>query len=186
MYRSSVPWLDGEGKVLDYLHRARDRGVLFDVGHGGGSFVFRNAAPAIEQGFYPDSISTDLHTGSMNDEMMDMVTTMSKFLAMGMSLADVIRLSTTGPANVIRHPELGHLSVGADADVAVLNLLSGHFGYADVSGGKLEGYKRLVCEMTLKSGEVVWDWNGRMGVDYRQMGKNYGIREVDDIVVPES
>ena len=120
----------------------------------------------------------------MNDEMMDMVTTMSKFLAMGMSLVDVVRLSTTGPANVIRHPELGHLTVGAVADVAVLNKLSGRFGYADVSGGKLEGDQRLICEMTLKDGKVVYDWNGRMGVDYREMGDSYGIREVDDIVVP--
>ena len=186
MYRSSVPWLDADKRVLDYLYKARGRGVRFDVGHGGGSFVFRNAVPAIEQGFYPDSISTDLHTGSMNDEMMDMVTTMSKFLAMGMSLADVVRLSTTGPANVIRHPELGHLSVGAAADVAVLNLQSGRFGYVDVSGGKLDGDQRLICEMTLKDGKVVYDWNGRMGVDYRELGDGYGIRDVDDIVVPES
>jgi len=184
MYRSSVPWLDKDGKVLKYLHEARDRGVLFDVGHGGGSFVFRNAAPAVAQGFYPDSISTDLHTGSMNDEMMDMVTTMSKFLAMGISLFDVIRLSTTSAANVINHSELGHLSVGAVADIAVLNLMSGKFGYCDVSGGKLEGNERLMCEMTLKDGKVVYDWNGRMGIDYRDLGDSYGIRDVDDIVYP--
>ena len=79
MYRSSVPWLDENGKVLNYLHEARRRGILFDVGHGAGSFVFRNAVPAVAQGFYPDSISTDLHTTSMNGEMIDMVTTMSKF-----------------------------------------------------------------------------------------------------------
>ena len=184
MYRSSVPWLDKDGNVLKYLYEARERGVLFDVGHGGGSFVFRNAAPAVAQGFYPDSISTDLHTGSMNDEMMDMVTTMSKFLAMGMSLNEVIRLSTTSAANVIHHSELGHLSVGAVADVAVLNLLKGSFGYVDVSGGKLDGNERLICEMTLKDGEVVYDWNGRMGTDYREMGDSYGIREADEIVYP--
>jgi dihydroorotase len=186
MYRSSVPWLDQDGQVLTYLHEARARGVLFDVGHGGGSFVFRNAVPAIEQGFYPDSISTDLHTGSMNDEMMDMTTTMSKFLAMGMPLQDVIRLSTIGPANVIRHPELGHLSVGAVADLAVLNLVSGQFGYCDVSGGKLVGDSRLMCEMTVKDGRVVFDWNGRMGTDYRELGDDYGIRAVDEIIVPEA
>ena len=157
MYRASVPWLDENGKVLNYHHQARERGILFDVGHGAGSFVFRNAVPAVAQGFYPDSISTDLHTTSMNGEMIDMVTTMSKFLAMGMSLADVIRLSTIRAAQVINHPELGHLSVGAVADVAALKLLSGSFGYADVSGGRLEGTQRLTCEMTLKDGEIVYD-----------------------------
>ncbi len=186
MYRASVPWVDGDGVLLDYLHKARERGVIFDVGHGGGSFVFRNAVPSIEQGFYPDSISTDLHTGSMNGAMMDMTTLMSKFLAMGMPLAEVIRASTTNPANEINHPELGHLTVGAVADVAVLNLMQGRFGYVDVRGGRLEGDGRLVCEMTFKDGRVVWDWNGRMGVDYRQMGATYGLRDVDHVVLPES
>ena len=186
MYRASVPWMDENGKVLNYHHQARERGILFDVGHGAGSFVFRNAVPAVAQGFYPDSISTDLHTTSMNGEMIDMVTTMSKFLAMDMSLADVVRLSTIGAAQVIHHPELGHLSVGAVADVAVLKLLSGTFGYADVSGGKLEGTQRLTCEMTLKDGEIVFDWNARAAVDYREMGDRYGLRDVDHIVIPES
>ncbi len=186
MYRASVPWLDENGKVPNYLHQARERGILFDVGHGAGSFVFRNAVPAVAQGFYPDSISTDLHTTSMNGEMIDMVTTMSKFLAMGMSLADVVRLSTIGAAQVINHPELGHLSVGAVADVAVLKVLSGRFGYADVSGGKLQGNQRLTCEMTLKDGEVVYDWNARAALDYREMGDRYGLRDVDHIVLPES
>ena len=186
MYRASVPWLDENGKVLNYHHQARERGILFDVGHGAGSFVFRNAVPAVAQGFYPDSISTDLHTTSMNGEMIDMVTTMSKFLAMGMPLADVIRLSTISAAQVINHPELGHLSVGAVADVAALKLLSGSFGYADVSGGRLEGTQRLTCEMTLKDGEIVYDWNARGAVDYREMGADYGLRDVDHIVLPES
>jgi dihydroorotase len=85
MFRGPVPYVDGNGKLLDYLKEARARGVLFDVGHGGGSFVFRNAVPAVQQGFYPDTISTDLHTGSMNGAMMDMLTTMSKFLVMGVA-----------------------------------------------------------------------------------------------------
>ena len=105
---------------------------------------------------------------------------------MGMSLADVVRLSTTGAAQVINHPELGHLSVGAAADVAAFNLLSGTFGFADVSGGKLEGDQRLTCEMTLKDGEIVYDWNARAALDYRQMGDRYGLRDVDHIVLPES
>ena len=97
MFLGDVPWLDGDGKVLSYLHEARKRGIVFDVGHGGGSFYWRNAVPAIEQGFYPDSISTDLHTKNMNEDMMDMVTVMSKFLVMGMPLEEVIRESTINP-----------------------------------------------------------------------------------------
>jgi dihydroorotase len=186
MFRGPVPYVDSTGKLLEYLKQARARGVLFDVGHGGGSFVFRNAVPAIEQGFYPDSISTDLHTGSMNGAMMDTVTTMSKMLIMGMPLQQVIRRSTVGPAEAIRHSELGHLGVGAEADVAVLRVLEGAFRYADGSRGTLAGDRRLICEMTVKRGQVVWDWNARVGTDYRKMSKDYGIRPVDKIILPPS
>ena len=104
MFRGPVPYVGKDGKLLSYLREARKRGVKFDVGHGGGSFVFRNAAPSVQQGFYPDSISTDLHTGSMNGAMMDMVTTMSKLLVLGEPLKEVIRESTVNPANEIKHP----------------------------------------------------------------------------------
>ncbi len=185
MYRAPVPYLDRDGNLLKYLVDGRKRGVRFDVGHGGGSFVFRNAAAAVGHGFYPDSISTDLHTGSMNGAMMDMVTTMSKFLALGVPLKEVIRQSSDSPAKQIQHPELGHLAVGAIADVAILRVMTGRFGYADTSGGKIEGGDRLFCEMTLKDGRVVWDWNARMAEDYRKLGDKYGIREVDRIVIPQ-
>jgi dihydroorotase len=185
MYRGPVPYVDKNGKLLKYLLEARKRGVKFDVGHGGGSFVFRNAAPSVQQGFYPDSISTDLHTGSMNAGMMDMVTTMSKMLVLGVPLQEVIRESTINPALSIKHPELGHLSIGAVADIAVLNLMSGKFNYADASSGKFEGSQRLFCEMTLKNGKTVWDWNARTATDYRRMGDRYGIREVDHIILPK-
>jgi dihydroorotase len=184
MFRGPVPYVDENGKLLDYLKEARARGVLFDVGHGGGSFVFRNAVPAVRQGFYPDTISTDLHTGSMNGAMMDMLTTMSKLLVMGVPLQDVIRQATANPAKAIQHPELGHLAVGADADIAVLRVLQGSFRYADASRGTLEGDRRLMCEMTLKGGSVVWDWNARTGTDYRSLSKDYGIRPVDRIILP--
>jgi dihydroorotase len=184
MFRGPVPYVDGNGKLLDYLKDARARGVLFDVGHGGGSFVFRNAVPAVEQGFYPDTISTDLHTGSMNGAMMDMLTTMSKFLVMGVPLNDVVRQSTVNPANMIRHPELGHLSLGAEADIAVLRVMEGRFGYADGSRGTITGDRRLMCELTLKAGRVVWDWNARTGTDYRKMTSDYGVRDVDKIILP--
>lgn len=184
MFRGPVPYVDASGKLLDYLQQARARGVLFDVGHGGGSFVFRNAVPAIQQGFYPDTISTDLHTGSMNGAMMDMLTTMSKILVMGAPLQDVIRESTANPANAIQHPELGHLSVGAEADIAVLRVMPGRFRYADGSRGTIDGDRRLMCEMTLKGGQVVWDWNARTGTDYRKLSKDYGTRPVDKIILP--
>lgn len=185
MFRGPVPYVDATGTLYPYLHEARARGVLFDVGHGGGSFVFRNAVPATAQGFYPDTISTDLHTGSMNGAMMDMQTTMSKMLVMGMPLRDVIRASTDTPARVIQRPALGHLSVGAEADVAVLRVLDGPFTYADGSRGTIQGHQRIFCELTLRAGQVVWDWNARTGRDYRTMPPTYGVREgADRVVVP--
>jgi dihydroorotase len=185
MFRGPVPYVDKNGKLLKYLEVARKRGVKFDVGHGGGSFVFRNAAPSVQQGFYPDSISTDLHTGSMNAGMMDIVTTMSKMLVLGVPLKEVIREATISPAVNIKHIELGHLSVGAVADIAVLNLMNGNFGYADASNGKVEGNQRLFCEMTLKDGKVVWDWNARAATDFRKLGDRYGVRDVDHVVLPK-
>ena len=184
MFRGPVPYIGADGGVLGYLHRARARGVVFDVGHGGGSFVFRTMVPAVAKGFYPDTISTDLHTGSMNAGMQDMLTTMSKFLVAGMPLAQVIRASTDTPARVIKRPDLGHLSVGAEADVAVLRVMQGRFGYADGARGTMPGDKRMVCELTLRAGRVAWDWNARAGNDYRTMPSTYGVRDVDRVIVP--
>jgi dihydroorotase len=185
MFLGDVPWIDASGKVLDYLYKARQRGIIFDVGHGAGSFYWRNAVPAIEQGFYPDSISTDLHTLNMNGPMMDMATVMSKFLVMGMPLEEIIRESTINPANEIGHPELGHLSVGALADVAAIQRMKGQFAYRDVRGGRFEGTERLFCELTLKDGAVVWDWNGRTGTDYRDLGPTYGVRNpAEGLIMP--
>jgi dihydroorotase len=184
MFRGPVPYVDADGRVLDYLTQARARGVVFDVGHGGGSFVFRTMIPAVRAGFYPDTISTDLHTGSMNGGMMDMLTTMSKFLVTGMSLQEVVARSTDRPARVIRRLELGHLTPGADADVAVLRVLDGTFGYADGARGTITGTRRLLCEMTLRAGRVAWDWNARSGTDYRELPPTYGVRDVDRVLVP--
>jgi dihydroorotase len=184
MFRGPVPYMDADGRVLEYLTKARARGVLFDVGHGGGSFVFRTMVPAVRAGFYPDTISTDLHTGSMNAGMMDMLTTMSKFLVAGMPLQEIVKRSTDAPARTIRRLELGHLTPGAEADVAVLRLLDGTFGYADAARGRITGKQRLACEMTLRAGRVVWDWNARAGTDYRDLPPTYGVRDVDRIIVP--
>jgi dihydroorotase len=185
-FRAPVPWIDEKGKLYPYLSEARQRGVIFDVGHGGGSFVFRNAQAAISQGFYPDTISTDLHTGSMNGGMIDMPTTMSKCLSMGMPLKSVIAASTWRPAQAISRTEIGHLTVGAIADVAVWSLLAGNFGYADASGARMEGKQRLICELTLKSGRIAWNWNARGADDYKKLPPDYGVRPgVDHVVRPK-
>jgi dihydroorotase len=186
MFRGPVPWVDENGKLYAYFKQARARGVKFDVGHGGGSFVMRNAVPAIAQGFYPDSISTDLHNGSMNAAMMDMPTTMAKLMAIGLPLKETILRSTWNPAQMIGRKDLGNLDIGAVADIAVWALNKGDFAFRDASGGRVSGNQRLICEMTLKSGRVEWDWNSRTGVDYKQLGPTYGVREVETITPPPS
>jgi dihydroorotase len=155
-----IPIVDEQGTVRPYVWEARKRGIVFDAGHGGGSFLFRQAVPATKQGFYPDVISTDLHIGSMNSGMKDILNTMSKFLNLGMPLQDVIKANTSRAAEVIKRADLGHLSVGAEADIAVLNLRQGKFGFVDVAGGKMAGDQKLECELTVKGGQVVWDLNG--------------------------
>jgi dihydroorotase len=159
-YLSAVPMLDEGGRLLPYLFEARKRGVIFDVGHGGGSFSFRQAVPAVKQGFLPDSISTDLHVDSMNAGMKDLLNVMSKFLNMGMPLDSVIACSTWHPAREIHHEELGHLSVGAPADVAVLRLVQGDFGFVDSARQRMKGSQKLMAEMTVRAGNIVYDLNG--------------------------
>lgn len=160
MYIDYIHMLDSNGKILPYLFAAKKRGVVFDVGHGGGSFVFNQAVPAIQQGFLPDSISTDLHIGSMNAGMKDMTNVMSKFLNIGMPLTDIILRSTWNPAREIHHEELGNLSIGSVADISVLSVQTGKFGFTDSLGGRLVGDRKLVCEMTIRNGLMVWDLNG--------------------------
>jgi dihydroorotase len=171
MYLGAVPMLDERGQVLPYLFEARKRGVIFDVGHGGGSFLFRQAVPAVQQGFAPDSISTDLHIASMNSGMKDMLNVMSKFLNMGLSLTDVVTRSTWNPAREIKREDLGHLSVGAPGDVAILRLEKGQFGFVDVYGARMSGTQRLSCEITLRDGRVVYDLNGMTRDDWKSLGK---------------
>ena len=158
--------VDGEGRLRPYLAEARARGIVFDVGHGGGSFRFRQAVPAMQQGFPPDTISTDLHTGSMNGGMKDLLNVASKFLTMGMSLPDVVAKSTWAAAQTIHRDDFGHLSVGAEADVAVLAVREGEFGFLDVGGETMRGTRKLEAEMTIRAGQVVWDLNGRAGTPW--------------------
>jgi dihydroorotase len=155
------------------MFEARKRGVIFDVGHGGGSFAWRIAVPAIKEHFPPDSISTDLHTGSMNAGMKDMDNVMSKFLALGLALKDVVAESTWNPAREIHHEELGNLSVGSVADVTILRLERGDFGYTDMYGARMKGDKKLICELTLKDGKVVYDLNGITRPDWTTLPRDY-------------
>jgi dihydroorotase len=155
------------GKINPAMIDGRKRGIFFDVGHGGGSFYWNVAAPLVEQGFPPDSISTDLHTGSMNAGMKDMGNVMSKMLNLGISLEEVIRMSTWQPALQIKRPALGNLDVGAEADVTVLRQEQGMFGYLDSAGARRDGDKRLVAELTIRKGQVAWDLNGRAGQDWK-------------------
>jgi dihydroorotase len=175
-----------DGKVNPAILPAQKRGVIFDVGHGGGSFVFRTAVQAFKEGFYPNSISTDLHVTSMNAGMKDMLNVMSKFLALGMSLDDVIIRSTWNPAREIQHDELGHLSVGAIADIAVLQLMKGKYGFTDQNGARLDGNQKLFAELTIRDGKVVYDLNGltREAWDKLPPGSNAGDPRWDGFARP--
>lgn len=152
--------VDENGKVKPFIFEAQKKGIIFDVGHGGGAFSWRQAIPSMQQGFLPDVISTDLHTQSMNGGMKDLSNVISKFLAMGMSLQDAIKRSTVNPANVINRKELGNLSVGSDADVAVFNLAKGDFGFIDIRNVQLKAKQKLEAELTIRAGKIVWDLNG--------------------------
>jgi dihydroorotase len=166
--------LDPSGHVNPGLIEGRKRGVIFDVGHGGGSFLWRVAVPAIKEGFLPDSISTDLHIGSMNAGMKDMLNVMDKFLALGLPLDDVVAKSTWNPAREIKQDGLGHLSVGAIADVAVLRVEQGRFGLVDMNGARMDSTQRLMCELTVKDGKVVYDLNGISRPEWRTLPPDYG------------
>lgn len=166
-----VPMLDATGKLRPYLAQAQKRGVIFDVGHGGGSFLFQQAVPATRQGFWPDTISTDIHTGSMNGGMKDMANVISKMVSLGMPLAEAMEKSTWAPAKVIQRPDLGHLGVGAPADLALFRLHEGTFGFLDVSNARFAGSRKVECELTVREGRVVWDLNGIASIDWEQAAK---------------
>ncbi|HSU66367.1 MAG TPA: amidohydrolase/deacetylase family metallohydrolase [Tepidisphaeraceae bacterium] len=162
-----------DGQINPGMIAGRKRGVIFDVGHGGGSFAWRVAVPFMQQGFLPDSISTDLHIGSMNAGMKDMLNVMDKFMAMGMSLDDVVARSTWNPAKEIHHEELGNLSVGAPADITVLRVEKGVFGFTDMYGARMDGEQRLAAELTLRDGRVVYDLNGITRPEWTTLPKGY-------------
>jgi dihydroorotase len=152
--------LDEQGRVRPYVLEAQKKGIRFDVGHGGGMFHFNVAIPALKQDFLPNSFGSDLHRFSMNSGMKNMLDIMSKFLNMGMSIEDIIFRATWNSARSVRRDDLGHLSEGTEADVAVLSIRKGSFGFIDTGGNKLEGDRKLEAELTIRAGKIVWDQNG--------------------------
>jgi dihydroorotase len=148
--------LDEQCRVRAAALAARARGVLFDVGHGAGSFSFAVARAALVQGFPPDVISSDLHTYSLLSPVGDLVTTMAKFMHLGMPLIDTVRRVTEAPAQVIGQARrLGHLAPGADADIAILRLESGAYRFKDCDGNVEQGAVRLSPVCTIKRGSLV-------------------------------
>ena len=152
--------------LLPFVQAARARGIVFDVGYGGASFNYTQAIPALKAGFFPTTISTDLHTGSMNTSMKDQLSVMSKFMQMGMPLAEVIKASSWSAAKAIKREELGHLSEGAEADIAILNIRKGNFGFYDKTGYKVNGTEKFECEVTVRAGKIAFDMNGRANPVY--------------------
>ena len=147
-------------QLKPFIKEAQARGIIFDVGFGGASFAFDQALPAIKAGFYPNTISTDLHTGSMNNAMKDMLNVMSIFMTMGMEVPAIIKASTWAPAQSIKREELGNLSVGSVADITVLGIREGNFGFFDRIGHKETGTKKFECQATIRNGKMVYDLNG--------------------------
>lgn len=152
--------IDEKGKVRPFVQEALKRGILFDLGHGGAGFWFSEAVPALQQGLAPNSFGTDLHRFSVNAGMKDMLNVMSKYLAMGMTIEDIILRATWAPAQAIKREDLGHLSKGAVADVVIWGMRKGNFGFVDAGGNKIEGERKFEAELTLREGKIVWDLNG--------------------------
>ena len=155
-----MPIVDEQGNLRPFVLEAKKRGVLFDLGHGGAGFWYSVAIPAMKQGLPPNTFGTDLHRFSMNAGMKDMLNVMSKYMAMGMNLNDVIQTATWNAAKAIKHEELGNLSEGSVADIAVLRIRDGKFGFVDAGGNAIEGKQKFEAELTLREGKVVWDLNG--------------------------
>ncbi|HEY5916873.1 MAG TPA: amidohydrolase/deacetylase family metallohydrolase [Chryseolinea sp.] len=152
--------VDDKKSVRPFVKEAQKRGILFDLGHGGAGFWFSEAIPSLQQGLAPNSFGTDLHRFSMNAGMKDMLNVMSKYMAMGMSKEDVLIRATWLPAKSIKREDLGHLREGAIADVAVLSIREGNFGFIDAGGNRINGKQKFEAQLTIRAGKIVWDLNG--------------------------
>jgi len=161
-----MPVVDENGQVRPFVLEARKKGILFDVGHGGVGFWFNQAVPSVKQGLAPDTFGTDMHHNSVNSGMKDMLNLMSKYLNMGMQAEGILERASWGAAKAIKRPDLGNLSPGTEADIAVIKVIDGKFGFLDAAGFKLEGDKKFQAEMTIRAGKIVWDLNGMAGVPW--------------------
>lgn len=160
VFARQFPTVDKNGKVYEHMWKAREKGIYFDLGHGAGSFWFRNGVRALRDGFPPDTLSTDLHLGSVTGAASTMLHVMAKYHNMGMPLQEVIMRSTCMPAKLIRRPELGTLSVGSGADIAVIRKIEGKFDFVDNGGARIPGNCMFDCQMTLRDGKIVYNLYG--------------------------
>ena len=161
-----MPIVDEQGKLRAFVLEAQNRGVLFDVGHGGVGFWFNQAIPALKQGLLPNSFGTDEHRTSMNAGMKNMLNVMSKYLTIGMTIPDIIASGSWKPAKSIKREDLGNLSVGSVADIAVLSIINGKYGYVDSGGNRIEGNQKFEAELTVRAGRIIWDLNGLAATPY--------------------
>ena len=148
---------DRDGTILKEVEKARERGILFDVAHGKGSFGFRVAGNSISQGFEPDTISSDLHQLSINGPSYDLPTTMSKLLNLGMSPENILRKVTETPARVIGRPDLGTLNEGTPADISLFTITEGNFHFIDCYGNEADWPLSFSCLATIQNGHVVYE-----------------------------
>jgi dihydroorotase len=133
-----------DGLVREEIDEARRRGVIFDIGHGGGSFGFATTRGMLAAGFAPDVISSDVHTLSIDGPAYDLLDCMSKFLCLGMDFGEIVRSATATPARAVGRPELGTLAPGSPGDATVIEIVEGRFSYRDVLGERIEGGQRLM------------------------------------------
>ena len=160
--------MDHQGKVKKVVEEARGRGVMFDIGHGKGSFAFKTARAMLANGFYPDTISSDVHVICIDGPAYDQVTTLSKFLCMGMPLNDVIAASTVNAAMTLQRPELGSFRPGCVGDATILAIRDGQFDYEDVVGEHMTGDKKIFSEGVVLKGR--W-WHPNDGSKFKKLEK---------------
>lgn len=170
MYGRHTPQMDADGTLYPFIMDAREKGIQFDVGHGSFSFWFSSASKLIPQGHVPNTISTDVHGESYFMPRATMPIVMSKLMNLGISVQDVVEMSTSAAASWMKRPELGNLSIGAEADIAVFEIEHGEFGYVDSGLARMKGDSRLTCNITIRNGEIVWDLNGLSRPDYEGQG----------------
>jgi dihydroorotase len=163
-----MPIVDEQGKLRPFVLEAQKNGVLFDVGHGGVGFWFDQAIPALKQGLLPNSFGTDEHRTSMNAGMKNMLNVMSKYLNIGMTIPEIIATGSWKPAKSIKREDLGNLSVGSVADIAVLSILNGQYGFVDSGGNRIAGDRKFEAELTIRAGRIIWDLNGLAATPYKK------------------